>query len=200
MTALFTGKGDSGTTNVYGCDQKISKSSAIAEALGSLDEVNSFLGLPKMKAEAEKFYVGSRKPSFSYILHWLQEGLFIVQAEVAGAEKSVQDTRVKEMEEIIHTIEVELPPIHSFFISGGTELAATLDFARTLARRAERRVVEVSEKNDLPVPQNEAVRQTGRKISPNSLAFMNRLSSVLYALARLANHKSGKLEDAPSYE
>ena len=52
---LYTGKGDDGTTKTFGCDQRISKSSAIAEALGSLDEINSFLGLCKIKSEKEQF-------------------------------------------------------------------------------------------------------------------------------------------------
>jgi len=75
----------------------------------------------------------------------------------------------------------------TFFISGGTELAALFDVARTIARRAERRAVEVSEEG----------RQ---KISENSLAYLNRLSSLLYALARLTNHKSAITEQIPYYQ
>ena len=57
MTALFTGKGDDGKTKTFGCNQRISKSSAVAEALGSLDEVNSFLGLCKVRSKESKFEV-----------------------------------------------------------------------------------------------------------------------------------------------
>jgi cob(I)alamin adenosyltransferase len=99
----------------------------------------------------------------------------------------IEESKVKEMEAVIHTIEKQLPPIKTFFISGGTELAATFDFARTLARRAERRVVAVHEENKV-------------KLHKDTLAYMNRLSSVLYALARLTNHKSGITEEPPSYE
>ena len=90
------------------------------------------------------------------------------------------------MEEIINAIERELPPIKTFFISGGTKLASLFDISRTFARRAERRVVGVHD-------------ESLQKISPQTLAYLNRLSSLLYALARLSNHLSGINESAPSY-
>ena len=91
------------------------------------------------------------------------------------------------MESLVDAIEKELPPIKTFFVSGGTTLAAHLDVARTLARRAERRVVAVSEPE-------------GGKIAPEILIFLNRLSSLLYALARLANHRAGITEEPPRYK
>lgn len=187
--ALFTGKGDGGTTKHFDTQsgKRVSKTSPITEALGSLDEVNSFLGLAKIRSNERGLYVGTHLPSFEHIVHELQETLFTVQAEMAGAEKTVKEERVQWMEHLIETIEDELPPITTFFISGGTELAATFDVARTLARRAERRVVGVHESGE-------------RNVGVHTLAFMNRLSSVLYALARLSNHKSGIKEDAPSYK
>ncbi len=181
---LYTRKGDAGTTKTFGCDQRISKSSAIAEALGSLDEVNSFLGLCKVRSASSGYSAGGR--TFEEIVHWLQSNLFIVQAELAGADKKIAEEKVKEVERIVDEIEKELPPIKTFFISGGSELAALFDVARTQARRAERRVVAVSEEKT-------------REISPYTLAFLNRLSSILYALARLSNHKSGITEQAPDY-
>ena len=186
--ALFTGKGDGGTTKHFDTEsgKRVSKTSPITEALGALDEVNSFLGLAKIRSAERGLYVGTELPSFEHIVHELQQILFTVQAEMAGADKSVQAMKVAWLEEIINEIEKELPPISTFFISGGSELAATFDFARTLARKAERRVVGVTELED-------------RKINTNTLAFMNRLSSVLYALARLSNHKSGINEEPPSY-
>lgn len=181
--ALFTGKGDDGTTKTFGCDQRISKSSAVAEALGALDEINSFLGLVKIKSKD----VGSLgEKNIESLIHSLQESLFIVQAEVAGAEKRVGAEKVKELEELIALAEIELPPIKTFFISGGTELGALFDISRTIARRAERRVIKVKEEG-------------GVNVSPNILKFLNRLSSMLYALARLTNHRSGIKESAPSY-
>jgi cob(I)alamin adenosyltransferase len=91
------------------------------------------------------------------------------------------------MESMIDVIEKELPPIKTFFISGGTELAALFDISRTLARKAERRVVGGAESGEF-------------KIDVATLAFLNRLSSFFYALARLTNHKSGKEEVPPSYK
>ena len=175
---LYTGKGDDGTTKTFGCcDQRISKSSAITEALGALDEINSFLGVVKVSAHVD---------ALAEILADVQQNLFIVQAEIAGADKHIVSEKVREMEGIINTIEAELPPIKNFFISGGTELAALLDFARTLARRAERRVVSVTEEGKVA-------------IGKYTIAYLNRLSSLLYALARQVNHKSGITEEPPTY-
>lgn len=171
---LYTRKGDNGTTKIFGCDQRISKSSAIAEALGALDEINSFLGLCKVKSEEKK------------MIQSVQQNLFIIQAELAGSKMSIEEGKVKELEAIIDGAEKELPPIKSFFISGGTELAALFDIARTIARRAERRVIGVSEEGKAPVGEF-------------SKAYLNRLSSLLYALARLANHQSGIKEESPDY-
>jgi len=182
---LFTGKGDDGTTSTFGCDQRISKSSRVAEALGVLDECNSFLGLCKITACESGFEV-SGKPFGSLILD-AQENLFIIQAELAGAGKSIEEGKVRDLEEIINTAEAKLPLIKSFFISGGTELTAQFDFARTLARRAERRVISVSEEGN-------------QKVGKWTLAYLNRLSSLLYALARLSNHFSGIVEQSPQYK
>ena len=174
---LYTRKGDLGTTKTFGCDQRISKSSAVAEALGSLDEINSLLGLLKVKTD----------PETAKILATAQQNLFTIQAEVAGADKRIGEEKVKEAETIIDNIEKELPPIKTFFVSGGTEMAALCDFARTIARRAERRVVGVVDEGKVMV-------------SPQALSYLNRLSSLLYALARLSNHKSGITEEPPSYK
>ncbi len=170
---LYTRKGDRGTTRTFGCDQRISKSSAIAEALGSLDEINSFLGVLKVKSSL----------SFAEIIHNVQQKLFIIQAEVAGAKKTIEKKHIKEIEKIIDSAEKELPPIKTFFISGGTELAAMFDIARTIARRAERRVIG-----------------SDAKIGVHTLAYLNRLSSLLYAMARLTNHKYGITEESPAYK
>ena len=177
--ALYTGKGDGGTTKVFGCDQqRISKSSELPEALGALDELNAFIGLVKMRS--------AKVPRITRALRDAQETLFIVQAEVAGADKKVKQEAVKNIEDIVNDIEKEIPPLKGFSISGGTELSALLDVARTLSRRAERRVV--------------AVVEAGlRELSPETKAYMNRLSSLLFALARLANHLAGVAEETPHY-
>ena len=183
---LYTRKGDKGTTKTYGCDQRISKSSAIAEALGSLDEINSFLGLVKVESESIKWKVPGTTLKLKDLIHSIQESLFIIQAEVAGFPKPLSEEKVKEMEKIVDEIEKILPPIKTFFIPGGTRLGALFDISRTISRRAERRIVEVSEEGKVEITQG-------------SLAFMNRLSSLLYALTRLSNMKGGVEEKAPNY-
>lgn len=188
---LYTGKGDGGTTKTFGaCDQRISKSSNITEALGTLDEVNSFLGVVKVHPRAQEISAPTsygEELLIKEIVGRIQHNLFIVQAEVAGADKHMTEEKVREAEDLINTIGKGLPPIKSFFVSGGTELAALLDYSRTLARRAERRVVAVHE---------EGIRTVGKE----TLAYLNRLSSLLYALARHTNHKSGITEEPPTYE
>lgn len=176
---LYTGKGDEGTTTTFGCDQqRISKSSELPEALGCLDELNAFLGFVKMKS-AENMRIATA-------IRDVQETLFIIQAEIAGADKKVGEGTVKEVEKLVNDIEKEIPPIKGFSIAGGTELSALLDVARTLARRAERRVIVVKE-------------MKLRELAPETLAYLNRLSSLLFALARLANHLAGVAEESPRY-
>jgi cob(I)alamin adenosyltransferase len=189
--AWFTGKGDKGTTTAFGCDQqRISKSSELPEALGTLDELNSFLGLCKVRAKQVQdsgVTINGVELHTSGILRDVQETLFIIQAETGGADKRVGQEKVEHISSIVDAIEHELPPLRSFSIAGGTELSALLDVARTLARRAERRLIGVHEAK---------IRELGEP----TRAYMNRLSSLLFALARLANHKSGIAEESPSYK
>lgn len=182
---LYTRKGDTGTTGTFGCSQRVSKNSSQAEALGALDEVNSFLGLAKIRSSEKNFTLLEK--TFSEIVQMVQQSLFIIQAEVAGTPMTIGEEKVKELELFTDTAEKEMPPIRTFFISGGTELASLFDVSRTLARRAERRVVAVHEEGKVVV-------------GPHTLAYLNRLSSLLYALARLSNHKCGITESAPQYK
>lgn len=212
---LYTKKGDDGTTKTFGGNQRISKSSNIAEALGSLDEINSFLGLCKVQAGFLGFRLGDS--NLADIVHEIQKNLFIIQAEVAGAEKTIDERKVKELEEIIDGIEKELPPIKFFFVSGGPSdvtkwqqsgagLGAIFDIARTIARRAERRVIavceEISQPNLLNVSEKDNpsfAKASSGKIGKFTMAYLNRLSSILYALARYSNHKVGIMEESPDY-
>jgi len=191
---LYTRKGDNGTTKTFGCDQRVSKSSAIAEALGSLDEINSFLGLLKIKAKDIAFALPARTLLLAETIDRIQQDLFIIQAELAGADKTIVEEKVKWLEEIIDSIEQTLPPVKTFFVSGGTELAALSDIARTIARRAERRVVGVSEDPSSSSGQGKV------KVGAQTLAYLNRLSSILYAFARAANLSAGVSEESPKYD
>ena len=186
---LYTRKGDNGTTKTFGCDQRISKSSTVAEALGSLDEVNSYLGFARAKSKDRKatFKIENEEIKFSEVLLEIQQNLFIVQAEIAGSTLAINLEKIKQVEKLVDAIEKVLPPIKSFFLSGATLLGAIFDVARTLARRAERRVVAVKEEGKVAV-------------SAETMTYLNRLSSLLYALARIASHVEGEAEIKPEYK
>ncbi|HMB17504.1 MAG TPA: cob(I)yrinic acid a,c-diamide adenosyltransferase [Candidatus Paceibacterota bacterium] len=179
-TKFYTGKGDDGESNMG--DKNISKSSLYAETIGSLDELTSWLGVVRATIE-DQFVADS--------VMKIQKSLFIIQAEVGalGADhkpdKIIPEDRVKMLESIIKRIDQKVPEITHFVIPGGTKESAVLDFGRTLARRAERKVVAFKKKN---------------KVSENSLQFMNRLSSTLFALARYMNYKKGEKEETPDYK
>ena len=181
---LYTGKGDDGKTKTFVCNQKISKSSTIAEALGSLDEINSFLGVVKVKSIDSGYKIQDVK--FSDLVENIQQNLFIIQAELAGADMKIAEGKLRECENLVNYIEKELPPIKTFFVSGGTELASLFDFSRTICRRAERRVV--------------AVVDEGHILGDWTVAYLNRLSSLLYALARISNHFANIKESSPTYQ
>ena len=190
IMALYTGKGDGGTTKTFGCDQqRISKASELPEALGTLDELNSFIGLCKVRAQTgpdPKIMVGKHAHKTSDVLDDIQQTLFIMQAEVAGADKKIGKAKVTQVELLINTIEKLMPPITTFSVAGGTELSTLLDVARTISRRSERRIIGVAESGL-------------RKISPNTKAYANRLSSLLFALARFANCDAGLEREVPKY-
>lgn len=186
---LYTRNGDDGTTKFFNSSskEKTSKKSFRAEALGTLDEINSLLGICKLKAKESNLVIKSRNnESIESVILNIQQILFIIQAEIAGAEKTVSEEKVKYCEEIINNIEKEMPPITSFFISGGTELGVFFDFSRTVARRAERRVVAAIDANEII-------------LGIYTRKFLNRLSSLLYACARYANFSEGIIEEKPNY-
>lgn len=180
--AFYTRKGDKGDTNAFGSNQKFSKNSILTEALGSLDEINSLLGICKIKTANFKFKINNQ--SVAEIIKNIQNNLFIIQANIAGADKKINQARIDEIEKIIDAVEKELPAVKSFFLSGGIESAVYLDYARAVSRRAERRIAALSET---------------QKVDAEILAYLNRLSSLLYASARFINFKSNIREVAPKY-
>ncbi len=187
---LYTRKGDKGDTSFFGCNQQFSKNSVLAEALGSIDELNSFLGLCKVRARIGANLTQSnanKNIDIPDVIERVQQNLFIIQANLAGAGKKISRKKISDLEKIIDGIEKELPSIKSFFISGGTELSALFDYARAISRRVERRAVAYSESEK-------------EKISPEILVYLNRLSSLFYALVRICNLKSGVKEKSPSYK
>lgn len=185
--ALYTRKGDGGTTKTLkqAPGVRVSKASCQTEALGTLDELNSFLGLCKVKAKSLKWRVDGQ--SASDIVDQAQQNLFIIQAELAGSEKTIKPSKVGEIETLVDKMEGRMPPIKSFFVSGGTEMGAMFDVARTFVRRAERTVIRAVEAQEV-------------SISQYTKSYLNRLSSLCYALARFSNFKGGVKEESPTYE
>jgi cob(I)alamin adenosyltransferase len=187
---LYTGRGDNGTTTLFHCDQgRISKSADIIEALGVLDELNAYIGIVKVYSNIEKIkiIVNTKKSLlFSDILNEVQQTLFVIQAEIAGSPITVKKKNLNDIESIISYISEILPPITSFTVSGGSILSAELDFSRTLSRRCERRVVKVREEGI-------------RKIGSITISYLNRLSSLLFAMSRYSNHLLSIKEEHPKY-
>jgi len=116
----------------------------------------------------------------------VQENLFIIQAEIAGSKMSINPKKITAMEKIINDIENALPPVKNFVLPGGTRSSALLHFARALTRASERKIIATREKKKIAV-------------SPATLAYLNRLSSLFYALARQANQRAGIKEEYPNY-
>ena len=176
---LYTRKGDDGTSGILGTKARFPKNSPIYEALGTLDELNSLLGVCRAHFHFKKGDVDVVNE-----IKNVQECLFIIQAELAGAPKSILRKHINELECVIEKIETISGNPHSFLIPGSTETSALLDYARSVSRRAERRVLNA---------------HLVRKVSFPTRAYLNRLSSLLYALARYSAREEGVKELSPSY-
>ena len=179
MPLFYTGKGDKGTSRVG--KKKYSKDSIILETLGDLDELNSFLGLVRSTLQNKKLAAN---------LEAVQQHLFIIQAQVAVVmfpkfkSPELKKEKVKWLEREIDVIEKKIRPERGFIISGATASSAWLDVSRAIARRAERTVTTFHRTYPLP-----------REIIP----YLNRLSSYLYALARLESVSRKIREQKPRY-
>ena len=158
---LYTKKGDGGRTSTI-TRMNIPKSSPLFDLLGTLDELNSALGVAKRKAPA----------TLSSLIEELQHNLISLCGEIAGSTKFASSERVKQLENAIDSLMENVPEFNGFILPGDTEGGAALDVARTIARRAERCAVGIS--------------QTGG-ISHDLLIWLNRLSDLLYALARMCD-------------
>jgi len=174
---FYSGKGDKGTSTLYGSGKRLSKTDKVFEALGALDELNSYLGVCLSL---------SRNKKIKKTLDVIQENLFIIQAEVGNIGTSdvpkLDKNKLSKLENITDKFGGEVGIITKFSLSGETLLSAHLDYARTLARRAERSYL------------------ASRTPSDGATAYLNRLSSLLFVLARYANKKAGKRERNPGYK
>jgi cob(I)alamin adenosyltransferase len=177
---LYTRKGDKGTSGLFETKKRFPKSNAIYEALGMVDELNSLLGVCRACfniVPLEKFDV-------AHEMLKIQQHLFIVQAELAGAQKSISQAQVDELENVVGLLEDKIKKPQGFVIPGATESSARCDYARAVSRRVERAVVNM---------------QSEKKVSSATAAYLNRLSSFLYALARYAAAEEKVKELSPSY-
>lgn len=187
-TKFFTGEGDKGESKIG--QNKVSKSSPVVELLGSLDELNSWIGFCRVEAEKVR---GEKNLKLPEILKIIQNFLFVAQAEIAalgfGYPKAPKITNEQTIycEAIIREIDKTLPKLEKFVLVGGSELSARLDVGRAIARRVERQVKSYSPADESKNP------------SPEFLKFLNRLSSVLFALARYGNFILGFREEHPKY-
>ncbi|MEK7558211.1 MAG: cob(I)yrinic acid a,c-diamide adenosyltransferase [Patescibacteria group bacterium] len=176
---LYTRKGDNGTSGLLGTKERFPKESPVYDALGTLDELNSLLGICRAYSSREKEEIDMAKE-----IRNVQECLFIIQAELAGASKSILEAHIEELEGTIGKIEKLIENPHAFVIPGTTKLSALFDYARSVSRRTERRVLEA---------------HTIRQVSSSTRVYLNRLSSLLYVLARYAATVAGAKELSPSY-
>src|SRR3989344_7183771 len=177
---LYTREGDNGKSGLYNAKGRLPKNDPVYSALGTLDELNSLLGICRARSSELKpilFRISS-------LIEKAEENIFLLQAEVAGAPKFIPASRVEEIEYIIDEIEKYIKKPDSFVVYGATELSAFLDFARAVSRRAEREVFGLNKT---------------RTLSSSSLAYLNRLSSLLYALARYSAFISQAEEKPPKY-
>ena len=175
---IYTRTGDKGDTSLFG-GGRVSKNNPRIEAYGTVDELNSHLGLcraAKLTAPIEAQ------------LDRVQSDLFDVGAYLAapGSNRfpSVSANRVADLEQTIDAMEDALQPLKTFIVPGGCEAAARLHIARTVCRRAERRVIALEDDSEEML---------------TTIAYLNRLSDFLFVAARHANHAAG-VRDTPWHQ
>ncbi|MBM4166674.1 MAG: cob(I)yrinic acid a,c-diamide adenosyltransferase [Ignavibacteria bacterium] len=172
---IYTKTGDKGETSLYG-GKRISKSSLRLEVYGTIDELNSIIGICRSMWPPEEL---------EEMLEEMQEVLFVLGADLAtpfdatAKVHRISNEDVEMLEKYIDSIEPQLEPLRSFILPGGSGLASHLHFARTVCRRAERITVMLAERE---------------KIGDTVVVFLNRLSDFIFVLARWANHLEGREE------
>ncbi len=168
LTRIYTRAGDAGETSL-GDGSRVPKTDPRIEAYGAVDELNSLLGL---------VLAGELFAEFRPWLEQVQNDLFDVGADLSVPLEDererlrVTTAQVERLEELCDLVNERLEPLKSFILPGGTEAAARLHVARSVCRRAERLAVDLAGKSS---------------VNPAALAYLNRLSDLLFILARAAN-------------
>ena len=173
---IYTKTGDQGLTGLFG-GGRVPKDDIRVEAYGDVDELNAVLGVAR-SVEA--------MPRIDEVLVPIQRDLFAIGALLATPDREkmalhlqkarIDEGRIGELERAIDQGEAELEPLAAFIIPGGSHKAAALHVARTVCRRAERHVVRLQHEVELP---------------PLAVIYLNRLSDLLFTLARVANRRAG---------
>lgn len=173
---IYTKTGDSGETALFG-GGRVEKNHPRVEAYGDVDELNAAIGLARSI---------DLMPRIDEVLVPIQRDLFAIGALLATPDHDkmreqlskarIDDDRIAQLERAIDAAEGELEPLRSFILPGGTPKASALHVARTVCRRAERRVVHLA--NEIALPHLVVI-------------YLNRLSDLLFMLARVANRRAG---------
>lgn len=174
---LYTRTGDGGQTGLYGAD-RVSKASTRVDAYGTVDELNSAIGLARAHGAGP----------LDADLEYLQNALFDVGADLATRSGSPYEKNVSRIdaqdvqfiEALIDRHAEAAPPLRNFVHPGGTPAAAALHVARTVARRAERDVIRLLQEEEANM---------------HVQVYLNRVSDLLFAMARAANHAAGMAEE-----
>ena len=171
---IYTRTGDGGDTSLLG-GERVSKAEPRVGAYGDVDELNAHLGVARGVIDDQQL---------SSMLQRLQQDLFAVGARLADsarrvadrvAKTAIGDDDIERLEQWIDQLEEELPPLRRFILAGGGPAGAALHVARAVCRRAERSVVALG----------------ADAVEPGVLVFLNRLSDLLFVMARAANHRAG---------
>jgi cob(I)alamin adenosyltransferase len=177
LTRIYTRGGDAGETSL-GDGSRVSKTDPLVQAYGGVDEVNSAIGVALAAADLPEQLRG--------LLQEIQNELFDLGADISVPISSdgkqrlrIHERQVQRLERLCDELNAELPALRSFVLPGGTGAAAALHLARAVCRRAERDAVA-------------AARERG--LNPAALAYLNRLSDLLFILARAANRATGRDE------
>lgn len=174
---IYTKSGDAGATGLIG-GSRVNKDHPRIEAYGSVDELNASLGWARTQCNVD---------SMDSLLERIQNELFAVGAELAApgdqASQWIKSEHTANLEQAIDQYEAELQPLSQFILPAGNTATAALHVARAICRRAERRVVTLSETE-------------GQSVSSELIVYLNRLGDLLFVLSRTATSAAGQ-EDAP---